>query len=155
MCSDEAEANTLKLTNEISKLTETIQLLEQKVVEKDLEIEVLEGEISATREATNQPLSRVMKDQVNRLKQNLIQKDNDIQTLEEALLQVKSELMDITERAVIQEARGAEHQHSLHVSSSLCRLDFVFRILYSLVNIQEYNVTCLCTATITLRNSNV
>ena len=122
MCHDEAYMNIAEYTIEITKLTEMNHQIEHKLVEKELKIEVLEGEISTTKEASKEPLSRIMKDQVNRLKQEVTQKDQDINTLKDALLQVKSELMDNAEHTVRQEARGAGHKHSLHVSYSYAHI---------------------------------
>ena len=119
MCHDEANKDIAEHATEITKLTDMVHQLEKNLIEKELEIEVIEGEVSTLKEASKQPLPRIMRNQVNRLRQELALKDNDNQTLKEALLQARSELVYNADQAIMQETRGAEQEQSLHVSYDL------------------------------------
>ncbi|XP_065911878.1 centrosomal protein of 290 kDa-like isoform X3 [Dysidea avara] len=83
-----------------------LQQKDTKIVELEQELEVIEGELSAARE---QAPSRTMKNMVDKLKTQLATKEKQQKALNEALKQVRADLVEATQNAV--KAHAKEHEN--------------------------------------------
>jgi centrosomal protein CEP290 len=85
---------------DIKELQSAVALKSEQVTELEQELEILNGELSAALEATKKVPSRPLREMIDKLRMQLSEKEQQLQTLTESLKQVRADLVNTAQKTL-------------------------------------------------------